>query len=190
MFALRWGDGMHELTGKIAGISFSIDGMPLVALQLNERKSAMAMLDELKSLEKLTVKLGKFKQKRSLDANAYAWVLIGKIAEKTNIPKNEVYQNAIRGIGGNYDVVCIQDKAVDSLRNAWARNGIGWMTDTMPSKLDGCTNVMLYYGSSTYDVEQMSRLINNIVQDCKALGIETKSGAEIDSLLNSWGGQK
>ena len=52
---------MHELTGKIAGVSFSIEGMPLVALQLNERKSAMAMLDELKSLEKLTVKLGKFK---------------------------------------------------------------------------------------------------------------------------------
>lgn len=181
---------MHELTGKIAGVSFTIDGMPMVALQLNERNSALRMLDELKSLEKLTVQLGKFKQKRSLDANAYAWVLIGKIAEKTNIPKHEVYQNAIRGIGGNYDVVCIQNKAVDSLCSAWTRNGIGWLTDTMPSKLDGCTNVMLYYGSSTYDVEQMSLLIDNIIQDCMALGIETKSQAEIESLLSHWGSKK
>ena len=181
---------MYELTGKIAGVSFSIDGMPLVALQLNERKGAMAMLDELKSLEKLTVKLGKFKAKRSLDANAYCWTLISKIAEKTTLTKEEVYRNAIREIGGNYDVVCVQDKALDSLCSAWARNGIGWQTDTMPSKLEGCTNVMLYYGSSTYDVEQMSRLIDNILQDCKVLGIETKSSAEIDSLLNSWGGKK
>ena len=181
---------MYELTGKIAGVSFSIDGMPLVALQLNERKSAMDMLDELKSLEKLTVKLGKFKAKRTLDMNAYCWVLISKIAEKTKIPKEEVYRNAIRGIGGNYDVVCVQDKALHSLCNAWARNGIGWLTDTVPSKLEGCTNVMLYYGSSTYDMEQMSRLIDNIIQDCNALGIETKTQAEIDSLLNSWGGRK
>ena len=106
---------MYELTGKIAGVSFSIDGMPLVALQLNERKSALAMLDDLKSLEKLTVKLGKFKQKRSLDANAYCWVLIGKIAAKTNLPKEEVYRNAIKGIGGNYEIVCVQDKALESL---------------------------------------------------------------------------
>jgi hypothetical protein len=181
---------MHELTGKIAGVSFTIDGMPMVALQLNERNSALAMLDELKSLEKLTVKLSKFKQKRSLDANAYCWVLISKIAEKTKIPKDEVYRNAIRGIGGNYDVVCIQNKAVESLCSAWVRNGIGWQTDTMPSKLDGCTNIMLYYGSSTYDVEQMSRLIDNIMQDCIALGIETKSQAEIDSLLSHWGSKK
>jgi hypothetical protein len=56
----------------------------------------------------------------------------------------------------------------------------------MLSKLDGCTNVILYYGSSTYDVEQMSRLIENIVQDCKALGIETKPEAELNSLLEQW----
>lgn len=181
---------MYELTGKIAGVSFSIDGMPLIALQLNERKCAMAMLDELKSLEKLTVKLGKFKTKRSLDANAYAWVLIGKIAEKTNVPKNEVYQNAIRCIGGNYEIVCVQDKALESLCQVWQRNGIGWVTDTMPSKIEGCTNVFLYYGSSVFSVEQMQRFIESIKQDCISLGIEVKSQAEIDSLLRSWGGNK
>lgn len=181
---------MHELTGKIQGFSYSLSGNVQVLFELNDRKTALRMAEELREEDLLTLKIGKFKKKRSLDANAYCWVLMGKIAEKTNIPKDEVYRNAIRGIGGNYDVVCIQDKAVDSLCSAWARNGVGWQTDTMPSKLDGCTNVMLYYGSSTYDTEQMSRLIDNIVQDCKALGIETKSGAEIDSLLGSWGGSK
>jgi hypothetical protein len=144
------------------------------------------MIDELKGQEKLTLKFGKFKQKRSLDANAYCWVLIGKIAEKTNVPKDEVYREAIKEIGGNYEVVCVQDKAVDSLCSAWQHNGIGWQCDTMPSKIDGCTNVILYYGSSVYTQDQMFRLTENIIQDCKAMGIETKSQAEIDSLIQNW----
>lgn len=176
-----------DLTGKIVGVSFDyLSGKPIVSFELNERQPALDMVDELKSHEKLTVKVGKFKQKRSLDANAYCWTLIGKIAEKSNVPKEEVYREAIRGIGGNYDIVCIKEEAADSLRSAWAKNGIGWQSETMLSKLDGCTNVLLYYGSSTYDTEQMSRLIENIIQDCKALGIETKSQEEIDSLVKSW----
>lgn len=48
-------------------------------------------------------------------------------------------------------------KAVDTLIRGWEHNGLGWMTDTMTSKLPNCTNVVLYYGSSTYDTKQMSR---------------------------------
>lgn len=179
---------MYELTGKISGVSFDyISGKPMVTFELSERQTALDMVDALKSQDKLSLKISKFKQKRSLDANAYCWTLIGKIAEKTKVPKEEVYREAIRGIGGNYDVVCIKEEAAESLRNAWERNGIGWQTEVMLSKLDGCTNVLLYYGSSTYDTEQMSRLIENILQDCKALGIETRSQEEIDSLLKNWG---
>ena len=179
----------HELTGKIAGVSLSLDGKVMVALDLNERKSALDMVDELRGAEKVSVKIDKYKPRRSLDANAYAWVLIGKIAEKTNVPKTEVYRDAIREIGGNYDVVCIKSEAAESLRNAWERNGIGWLTEIQYSKLKGCTNVFLYYGSSSYDVSQMQRLIEILKQDCDALNIETKSQAEIDSLLSSWGGR-
>lgn len=176
-----------ELTGRIKGVSFDyLSGKPLVTFELNERNSALEMVDELKSAEKLTLKVGKFKQKRSLDANAYCWTLIGKIAEKTNVPKQEVYMEAIRQMGGNYEIVCIKTEAADSLRSAWESNGIGWQTEIMYSKIKGCTNVFLYYGSSIYTVDQMQRLISIIKQDCDALGIETKSQAEIDSLLQHW----
>jgi hypothetical protein len=144
------------------------------------------MIDDLKSQGKLTLKVGKFKKKRSLDANAYAWVLIGKIAEKTNVPKSEVYREVIKGIGGNYEVVCVKVEAVESIRQGWEHNGLGWQTDTMFSKIDGCENVVLYYGSSVYDTKQMSRLIENLVQECNNLGIEVKSEAEINSLLRQW----
>lgn len=180
---------MHELSGRISSIALSYaTGKPLLTLEVNEDKSTLQnMYEELKDTEKLSVKIAKATKKRSLDANAYAWVLISRLAERLNIPKTDIYRSAIKEIGGNCDTVCVQDKAVQSLCDGWQRNGIGWMTDTMPSKLDGCTNVILYYGSSTYDTAQMSRLINTIVEECRLQGIETKSKEELDSLLGQWG---
>lgn len=131
--------------------------------------------------------LVKAKKPRSLDANAYCFALIDKIATAINMSKEEVYRNAIREIGGVSDTVCVQNEAVDSLRSGWSRNGLGWQTETFPSKIEGCTNVVLYYGSSSYDTRQMSRLIDHIVQDCKALGIETMTEREISLLKERWG---
>lgn len=181
---------MAEFTGKLSNIAVDYEtGKPSLYFQLEEPPSSVLNIASgLMKDGKLTIKISKYRNKRSLDANAYAWVLIGKIAEKTNVPRVEVYRSAIKEIGGNYDVVCAQDKAVEALRESWSKNGIGWITDTMPSKIEGCTNVMVYYGSSSYDSQQMCRLINILVQDCEQLGIEVKSQEEIDSLLSSWGG--
>ena len=178
-----------ELTGKILDVSFDyVTGKPKLALQIDNKQALLAEYDELKSCEKLTIKISKYRKKRSLNANAYAWVLLDKLAEKLNIPKTEIYRGYIREIGGVSTTVCVQDKAVDELCNNWKRNGIGWQTDTLDSKIDGCTNVILYYGSSVYNTEQMSRLINMIVEDCKLQGIETLTPNEINKMLSQWGG--
>ena len=108
-----------------------------------------------------------------MDANAYCWVLIDKIAQKLGLTKEEVYRNAIREIGGVSELICTQKAAVETLCKSWESRGLGWQTETMPSKLKGCVNVVLYYGSSVYDSRQMSALIDHLVQDAEALGIET-----------------
>lgn len=178
---------MYELSGKIKDLSFAFQSdKAVLTLAINEKQSAMTMYDELNDKD-ISIKIDKHRKKRSLDANAYCFVLIGKLAEKLNIPKEDIYKSAIKEIGGNYEVVCVQNNAVEKLCNAWQRNGLGWQAETMPSKLDGCTNVLLYYGSSTYDTAQMSRLINNIVQDCEAVGIDTKTPDEIANLISLWG---
>lgn len=69
------------------------------------------------------------------------------------------------------------------MRRGWEMRGMGWQTETMPSKVPGCTNVVLYYGSSMFDTHQMSLLIDHVVQDAKALGIETMTPREIEKLL-------
>ena len=126
----------------------------------------------------------KAKRKRSLDSNAYCWTIIDKIAEAVRLPKEEVYRNAIKGIGGVSDIVCVRNEAVEKLCQNWQSNGIGWQTETMPSKLDGCTNVVLYYGSSTYDSKQMSVLIDRLVEEAKTLGIETMPPERLAVMMN------
>lgn len=136
--------------------------------------------------QEVDVKITKHRKKRSLDANAYAWVLVDKIAAKRGLQRAEVYRNAIREIGGVSDVICIQNKAVATMCDIWTRNGIGWQVEQMESKIAGCTNLVLYKGSSAYDTKQMSALIDSLVQDAQSIGIETKPQEEIDSLLKEY----
>lgn len=60
------------------------------------------------------------KEKRSVDSNAYAWVLIGKIQDKIRIPKEEIYRELIKNIG-SYEIVPVRDEAVEKFRKAWSK---------------------------------------------------------------------
>ena len=152
-----------------------------------QTKDARRTLDSLKPGKVYDVEIKEHREKRSLDSNAYFWNLADRLAEKTGIPKTDIYRSYIREIGGNNETVCIPDKGVDKLRRGWEHNGVGWQTDAMPSKLPGCTNVVLYYGSSTYDTAQMSRLIDLIVQDCREQGIETLPPDKLTGMMEEWG---
>lgn len=111
--------------------------------------------------------------------------MLGELQEVLNIPKEEIYKDLIKNIG-SYEVVPIKNEAVEKFRNAWSKNGLGWITETTKSKLEGFTNVLAYYGSSVYDSKEMSRLIDLIIEECKQFNIETKTKAELDSLLKEW----
>lgn len=132
------------------------------------------------------IEIKKHREKRSLDANAYAWVLIDKIAAEMNMTKIEVYRRAILDIGGVSTIVCVPDKSVEALRKGWEIKGAGWLTEVERSKLEGCTNVTLYFGSSVYDSRQMSRLIDYLVDEAQDLGIETATPEEIARYIDLW----
>lgn len=81
-----------EVTGSIAGLTIDyISGRPKLTLSINERQSVCRYYDQLKE-RKLSIVIKPYKEKRSLDANAYCWVLIGKIAESIHASKDEVYR--------------------------------------------------------------------------------------------------
>ncbi len=172
------------MIGRLEDLTMTRDGKYRLAVTVSE--PCGAMFDELKEMD-VDIQIKKASNKRSLNANAYAWVLIDKIAEKMGIKKEEVYRQQIRSIGGVSEIVCVQDKAVDTLRRMWSHNGLGWQSEVMQSKIGNCTNLILYYGSSTYDTKQMSTLIDSLVQDAEALGIPTMPDSEIEKLKQKWG---
>ena len=106
---------------------------PKITLLLDQRQS-ISSLEEIKE-DKLSIEIKKYKNKRSLDANAYMWVLISKLEEKLNISKDIIYKDAIRNIGV-YEVIPVKNEAVERFRQAWSNHGLGWVTETMKSKLE------------------------------------------------------
>jgi hypothetical protein len=171
------------MQAKLKDLTMNRDGSQNVTLTVSS--DFRPLFDELAGKE-LDVEIKQHRKKRSLSANAYCWVLVDKIAARSGVDKTSVYRETIRNIGGVSDIVCCQDRAVEALRSGWQAHGVGWITETMPSKLEGCTNVILYYGSSTYDIAQMSRLIDLLVIEAKELGIETATPQELDRLREEW----
>lgn len=172
------------MKGRLINLTQGLNGEYQLTISTRE-PAVLALWDDLRDGD-INAEIKRFRRRRSLDANAYAWVLIDRLAARLGRTKAEVYREAIRGIGGVSEVCCVTDKAVPHLLEAWQHNGIGWFAETMPSKIAGCTNVILYCGSSTYDTKQMSALIDHLVQDCRAVGIETMTPREIAAINEAW----
>lgn len=79
----------------------------------------------------------------------------------------------------------IELKAYDNFKRIWEKQGLGFLVQEV-SKKDKCVKVHCYYGSSTYDSKEMSLLIELLVGLAGSLNVETKTKAEIDSLLKEW----
>lgn len=181
---------MLDVTGKIEDISLDYKtGKPKLTIIL-DNKQCLQEIEELKESEKLTIKVSKYRKKRSLDSNAYFWVLLDKLAEKLKEEKTSLYRRYVRDIGGNNNMLLMKNDAVDDFIKIWESNGLGWFVDSQPSRTPNCTTLFAYYGSSHYDTEQMGRLINLVVQDCEAVGITTVTPQEIQVMLEAWGNKK
>lgn len=136
--------------------------------------------------KELSVEIKPYRKRRSLDANSYCWVLCQKLAEKLNCTKEDIYKEAIRK-AGQFDFVAVTDSATEQFIKAWQSKGLGWYAEALESKIEGCKKIMVYYGSSVYDSKEMAHLIDYIVSECKELGIETMTPAEISRMMNEWG---
>ena len=128
-------------------------------------------------------KIEEVKRKRSLDANAYCWVLCQKIAEVLKTSKNEVYEEMIQRY------------------STFAQEGDGYVTVTMLTKipkkyLDGhwkeikqhgtFTSYIRLKGSSEMDSKEMAHLIDGIISEAKELDIETLPPSELSKMKELW----
>ena len=137
----------------------------------------------------LTIDIKSANPKRSLTANAFCWALCSDIGKALTPPlaKEEVYRKAIRAVGVFTSLkVLVWD--VDKLVTRWGSHGEGWFVDVLDDAGRGYKLVNLYYGSSTYTVDEMRVLIDWLVDEAEQMEIPIPlSKEETERVLELWG---
>lgn len=168
------------MTGTVKNVSLDfLTDEVIVTLRVNGKSSAAALSDLIGVDADIEIK--KHREKRSLDANAYLWVLIGKIADKLTIPKDEAYLNALKryGQGG---VVKVKDKDVDDLKRMFK-----YIEPLDELKEENAQYFRFWVGSSAYNTDEMSKLLDGVIEDAKQIGgIETATPRELAMMKEAW----
>lgn len=140
-------------------------------------------LENIKDNKKL-YRFEPYKEKRSNKANKYFWELLGQLCLEMGLDTIEEYKKRVRQLGV-FRYWEIDKDNVATFNKMWSDNGIAWFTDIVDIAENGKIGINAYYGSSSYNTKQMAKLIDGVVQDCKAIGIETETPENIKSLLQS-----
>lgn len=141
----------------------------------------------LKTEKSVKISITQWRDMRSLNANSYCWVLMDRIAEKLKTTKEDVYLEIIKRVGV-FEILPIREDVVERFVSRWNSKGLGWVCDNLGAckTLKGFVNIVAYYGTSTYDTKEMSRFIDEVVENAKELKIETKTPNEIAELKSLW----
>ena len=120
------------------------------------------------------------REKRSLTANAYAWVLMGKIADVVRASKEEVYLEMLKKYGQRTVVSVRSDIDVSGYFKYYEDFATGYVGDTE------FTHYHIFKGSSEYDSREMAVLIDGIISEARELEIEVLPPHEVERLKDNW----
>ena len=121
------------------------------------------------------------KKKRSKNSNSYYWSLLQQLCFELNLDLIQEYRKRVKELGICQTFV-LDTKNLPTFEYLWSNNGIAYFTEKVEEN-GNKTTINAYYGSSSYNSKQMSRLIDNLVQDCRSVGIQTLEDKEIEDLI-------
>lgn len=172
-----------EIKAKLYDVSRDLSGGYRLTFTTNED-----IRQSLEALEGTDLRLNaqKWREKRSKDANAYFFVLVGKIAQRLNLSVTECHNKAIADYG----------QPDEEAGTILLRDSIDWMKmEQLHLKpVPGIEVVgeefycryMIMRGSHTYDSSEMAALIDGTIQEAKELGIETLTPAQIEDMMHAY----
>lgn len=183
------------MIGKLVDLKKGPENSQLVTLAL--KADFRDAFDELKDSD-VNVEIKKYRKGRSLEANGFAWSLIGKISERMQRIEPEgrwtplkVYQDTIREVGGICTKGEMEADAVETFRRIWVSGHLGRQLEiTGEGEEEGSVEFLLWYGSSDFDTAQMSQLIGLLIQQAESIGIPTITDDEVERMLGNWGKKK
>lgn len=173
---------MYELNGTIKGVSVDYQtGEALLTLSINHKQAAINCYDELHLAEKLSIKIDKYREKRSLNSNNYCWKLINEIGNIIRASKEDVYFDMLKRYGQRIVISIEAHIPTQQYFKYYEEAGEG----TVNGKL--FKHYFVFKGSSEFDKREMSIFIDGIVEEAKALGIQTETPEQIAKMKGLWG---
>lgn len=162
-----------NFTGKIIERS-----LRRITFELNEKKDIPFAPEDL-----LDIEISKHRDKRSLDANAALWKMLSLMAESLHTTKDELYIEMLDRYGVFTHIV-VKPEAKDRVKEEWKT-----VRELGEVKINGKTGIQLqcYFGSSTYDSLEFSKLLDGVIQEAKELGIDFISREDQSRMISEWG---
>lgn len=178
-----------KFLARIRDIGRTLEGKLTITVECPSTEAEEAA--ELSRIDKLDVQIKKHRERRSLDANAYYWLLVGKIGKVTGDSKNRIHNMMLDRYGeldrmpdGSLIPFCIRDD-IDHLEFPYPH-----LKPTQKTLSKGGRLYRWYYqikGSSEYNTAEMSALIDGVVSECKEMGIETIPPEELERMMVFYG---
>ena len=176
------------MTGKLKDLTVNRDGTQNVTVTVTSDFSTA--FDELKDKE-VFIEIRKATKASSKDANAFMWAMCSLIGRSLKPPqaKEDIYRMAIKAVGV-YTQTQLLAWDIQTVKQRWESHGTGWfleIVDDVPG-LVGHKTVHLFYGSSTYTVEEMRVLIDWLTDNARQMELPIPlSKKEEEEMLERWG---
>lgn len=178
-----------ETTGRIKDISRDWQTNKLIISFVIDNADGEEV-ERIRNIDKLSIKAVRYSEKRSLSANAFFHLLVGRIAKVLGASNTEVKNRLIREYGA-FEFI---DEQIPTFKlKAEYEDAMLVREDIHVKPIgrefeNGCEWVRFAFmrGSHTYNTAEMSRLIDGTVNEAKELGIETLTPDELQRMVSTW----
>ena len=157
----------------------------VLALSLSPQQ-AQEGVNELKEVlakgKKLQATIEQHRKRRSRNANALLWEILGQMASVLHTDKDSLYLEMLARYG-IYTHVVVKPNVVDRVKAEWRTvRELGEVT------INGQTGIQLqcYFGSSTYNSKEFSVLLDGVIGEAKEIGLDVADPNEVKNLLEEW----
>ena len=152
-----------------------------ITFEINE-PAAVQEVDKLKE-SKLSIEAKKYREKRSVDANALLWACLGEIAAAMHPPadKWDIYLNMLRDYG-KYTYICVKPGVVEAMKRQWRECEEIGEVDINGQR---AVQLLCYFGSSTYNTKEFSNLLEGVISEMQEMGLATPTSKEMRLAVES-----
>lgn len=163
-------------------LGYDLDGSLKVTINFPQPKSyELDRLSKLKNAE-IEVEIRRRRKRRSLDANALLWKLIDELAQQLSAASDEVYLQMLKRYGW-FDFIVVRPEAVEAAKKLFR---IAKERSVVSVNGKNGVQLQVWPGSSKYDVEKMSRLIEGVISECKEIGCWYPEKETVEESIDLW----